>query len=96
MPETQEIVINTSPIIAIVAGLGNLHVLQIYRKVWVPFEVCQEISAGGVLQFALAEFEAAHWLQSGRSGSVSRLGGPQPARFLYRTRTHLSSDCDWG
>jgi len=31
MPETQEIVINTSPIIAIVAALGDLRVLQIYR-----------------------------------------------------------------
>jgi predicted nucleic acid-binding protein len=63
MPETQEIVINTSPIIAMVAALGDLRVLQIYRRVWVPFEVCQEISAGGAAQFALAEFEAAHWLQ---------------------------------
>lgn len=63
MPETQEIVINTSPLIAMVAALGDLHVLQIYRRVWVPFEVCQEISAGGAAQFALAEFGAAHWLQ---------------------------------
>ena len=30
MPETQEIVINTSPIIALVAATGNLSVLQIY------------------------------------------------------------------
>jgi predicted nucleic acid-binding protein len=63
MPETQEIVINTSPIIAIVAALEDLRVLQIYRKVWVPLEVCQEIIAGGPAQFALAEFHAAHWLQ---------------------------------
>jgi len=63
MPETQEIVINTSPIIAMVAALGDLRVLQIYQRVWVPLEVCQEISAGGAAQFALAEFEAAHWLQ---------------------------------
>ena len=33
MPETQEIVINTSPIIALVAALGDLRVLQIYRRV---------------------------------------------------------------
>lgn len=63
MPETQEIVINTSPIIALVAALGDLQVLQLYQRVWVPFEVCQEISAGGAVQFALADFEAAHWLQ---------------------------------
>jgi predicted nucleic acid-binding protein len=62
MPETQEIVINTSPIIALVAAIGNLSVLQIYRKVWVPFEGRQEIAAGGAVQFALAEFDAAHWL----------------------------------
>ena len=61
MPETEEIVINTSPIIAIVAALGSLRVLQIYRRAWVPFEVRQEISAAGAVQFALAEFEAAHW-----------------------------------
>jgi predicted nucleic acid-binding protein len=49
--------------IALVAALGDLRVLQIYHQVWVPFEVCQEIAVGGVAQFALAEFEAAHWLQ---------------------------------
>ncbi len=65
MPKTQEIVINTSPLIAIVAALGNLRVLQLYRRVWVPFAVCQEISTGGAVQFALAEFEAAHWLHKG-------------------------------
>jgi predicted nucleic acid-binding protein len=63
MPRAKDIVINTSPIIAIVAALGDLHILQIYRRVWVPFEVGQEISAGGAARFAVAEFEAAHWLQ---------------------------------
>ena len=65
MPDTQEVVINTSPIIAIVAALGNLRVLQIYQRVWVPFEVGQEILAGGAAQFALAEFNAADWLHKG-------------------------------
>ncbi len=65
MPDTQEIVINTSPIIALVAAMGNLKILQLYERVWAPFEVCQEITAGGAAQFALAEFEAAHWLQKG-------------------------------
>jgi predicted nucleic acid-binding protein len=63
MPETQEIVINTGPLIALVAALGDLRVLQIYRRVWVPLEVCQKIAVGGKVHFALAEFEAAHWLQ---------------------------------
>lgn len=64
MPETESIAINTSPIITLVAGLGNLNVLQaVYRQVLVPFEVCQEILAGGSTGFAMAEFEAATWLQ---------------------------------
>jgi predicted nucleic acid-binding protein len=63
MPRTRDIVIDTAPIIAIVAALGDLRILQIYQRVWVPFEVWQEISAGGAAQFAVAEFEAAHWLQ---------------------------------
>jgi hypothetical protein len=63
MPETQEIVINTGPIIALVAAMGDLSVLTIYRKVWAPLEVGLEIGAGGAAQFALAEFNAASWLQ---------------------------------
>jgi predicted nucleic acid-binding protein len=63
MPRTTEIVINASPTIALVAALGSLQVLQMYRTVWVPFEVCAEITTGGAVQFAVAEFEAAHWLR---------------------------------
>jgi len=64
MPETQRIVINTSPLIALVAALGDLTVLQsLYTQVLVPFEVCQEIMTGGSSGFAVAEFEAATWLQ---------------------------------
>jgi predicted nucleic acid-binding protein len=62
MPETQDLVINTGPILAIIAGLGDLRVLQMYRRVLVPFEVCSEIAAGGPVQFGLAEFSSAHWL----------------------------------
>ncbi|MGC9400688.1 MAG: DUF3368 domain-containing protein [Anaerolineae bacterium] len=68
MPDTgrssdvQELVINTGPLLALVAALGDLEVLQRYQNVWVPFEVCQEISAGGVTGFGVAAFEAAHWL----------------------------------
>jgi predicted nucleic acid-binding protein len=64
MPETERIVINTAPLIALVAALGDLTVLQsLYTQVLVPFEVCQEILTGGSRGFALAEFEAATWLQ---------------------------------
>ncbi len=64
MPETQRIVINTAPLIALVAALGDLTVLpSLYTQVFVPFEVCQEILAGGSSGFAVAEFETATWLQ---------------------------------
>ena len=62
MPDTQNIVINTSPIIALVAALGDLSVLQMYSYVWVPLEVSEELAAGGAARFALAEYQAAHWL----------------------------------
>lgn len=63
MPNTERIVINTAPIISLVAALGDLEVLQLYTQVLVPFEVCQELLAGGASGFAVAEFEAATWLQ---------------------------------
>lgn len=63
MPKPDRIVINTSPLITLVAALGDLTVLRsLYTEVLVPLEVCQEITAGGRDGFAVAEFEAAHWL----------------------------------
>jgi len=48
MPETETIVINTGPILALIAGYGDLSLLErLYRHVLVPFEVRQEIMAGG-------------------------------------------------
>ena len=64
MPETQDLVVNTGPILALVAALGDLQVLRIYRQVWVPFEVCREVAAGGAAHFALPEFNAADWLST--------------------------------
>ncbi|MDY6783847.1 MAG: hypothetical protein SW833_15105 [Cyanobacteriota bacterium] len=44
MPKTESIAIDTSVLIALVAALGDLAVLKfLYTRVWVPFEVCQEI-----------------------------------------------------
>jgi predicted nucleic acid-binding protein len=61
-PET--IVIDTSPLIALVAALGDLKVLEfLYSTVVVPFEVCQEIEQGGPNGFAVAEFQQALFLQ---------------------------------
>jgi predicted nucleic acid-binding protein len=63
MPESKDLVINTGPIITLVAALGELSVLKsLYQRVVVPFEVCREILAGGHSQFAVPEFEDAAWL----------------------------------
>lgn len=55
------IVMNTTPILAIIAGIGDLNVLgKLYREVIVPFEVAQEIGYGqkkfGVAEFSDAKF----------------------------------------
>ncbi len=39
MPKADELVINTGPLIALTAALGDLRVLKIYSRVWVPYEV---------------------------------------------------------
>jgi predicted nucleic acid-binding protein len=62
MPEPDEIVINTGPLIALAAATGNLETLRMYRRVWIPLAVSQEIRAGGPSGFAVTEFETASWL----------------------------------
>ena len=63
MPKTERIVINTSPIIALVAALGELRILEsLYREVLVPNEVGQEILVGGTTNLAVPEFIRANWL----------------------------------
>jgi len=60
---TKTIVINTGPIIALVAALGDLTILKhLYKDVLVPYEVCSEISQGGSSSFAVKEFNDATWL----------------------------------
>ncbi|BAY62518.1 hypothetical protein NIES22_25920 [Calothrix brevissima NIES-22] len=64
MPSPNQIVINTSPLIAIIAALGDLKILQsLYIDILVPFEVSQEILIGGSTYFGVNEFQAASWLQ---------------------------------
>jgi len=42
MPETKELVINTGPLLALIAGVGDLSLLELlYKRVLVSFEVCQ-------------------------------------------------------
>ncbi|NJN00105.1 MAG: DUF3368 domain-containing protein [Phormidesmis sp. RL_2_1] len=56
-------VINTSPLISLIAAWGSLNRLQsLYQEVWVPVEVRQEILKGGVNNFGVAEFQVAIWL----------------------------------
>lgn len=62
MPKTERIVINTSPLIALIAALGDLEIPQsLYREVLVPYEVCQEVLAGGKSGFAISEFISDSW-----------------------------------
>ena len=64
MPETDKLVINTGPLIALVAAWGDLTILpSLYNQVLVPFEVCQEVLIGGSGGFAVAQFKEASWLQ---------------------------------
>ena len=63
MPKSQVIVINTSPLISLVAALGNLEILDsLYEEVVVPFAVCEEILKGGQTNFAVSAFQKARWL----------------------------------
>ena len=70
MPARRDLVINTSPVLALVAA-GHLGVLrELFTRVIVPYEVVREIEAGGLTQFAREEFRAASWLDK-RSADVS-------------------------
>lgn len=63
MPEAKEIVINTSPLLALIAGLGSLNVLKVlYKQVIVPYEVSGEIFAAGSAGFGIKEFDEADFL----------------------------------
>lgn len=63
MPE-KRLVINTGPILALVAACGDLQLLdKLYKTVLVPHEVVQEVSANGPNRFAVNQFEAATWLR---------------------------------
>jgi predicted nucleic acid-binding protein len=59
----KRIVINTGPVIALVAGLGNLDVLKnLYDEVYVTREVAIELLIKGLDRFAAKEFEDADFL----------------------------------
>ena len=64
MPERQRLVINTTPLLSLIAATGNLEILRhLYREVCVPQEVEREIGAGqGPRAFGQAEFRADDFL----------------------------------
>jgi len=63
MPDATRIVINTGPILALIAALGDLEVLKsLYKEVHVPVEVGREILVGGTLEFGVQQFMDASWL----------------------------------
>jgi len=62
------IVINTGPILALVAGFGNLDILRkLYGSVYITNEVAHEILIGGNNRFAVKEFEDADFLIKNQS-----------------------------
>ena len=69
MPESEQtIVTNTTPLIALAAATGSLDALRfLYTRVVVPFEVAQEIQAGGHDAFGVDVFKSASWLEIGRA-----------------------------
>ena len=63
MPELPRLVVNTGPLIALVAALDEITVLRsLYAEVLVPFEVSREMGAKGEHAFAARQFEQARWL----------------------------------
>jgi predicted nucleic acid-binding protein len=59
----KKIVINTGPVLALVAGLGNLDVLsKLYYEVYVTKEVETELMVDGIDRFAAKEFVEAGFL----------------------------------
>ncbi len=67
MPDSeQKVVTNTTPLIALTAATGSLDALRfLYTRVVVPFEVAQEIRAGGHDAFGVDVFKSASWLEIG-------------------------------
>ncbi len=64
MPERKDLVINTGPLLALIAGIGDLSLLeQLYNHVLVPFEVCQEIEAGGASGFGVNDFRRSSFIE---------------------------------
>ncbi len=65
MREPRALVVDTGPILALVAATGDLDVLRhLYQRVIVPREVACELTAPGAPDFAQAQLLAASWLET--------------------------------
>lgn len=63
MPDSQTLVINTGPILALIAAQGNLQILKkLYKRVIVTHEVKEEICYKGLNSFGVNEFKEATFL----------------------------------
>lgn len=63
MPDSKDIVINTGPLLAIIAAQGSLSILHdLYRHVLVPYEVKKELTGHGSSRFGVTEFNEAQFL----------------------------------
>jgi predicted nucleic acid-binding protein len=64
MPEDTALVINTGPLLALIAALGDLSVLcKLYDRVVVPSAVAKEVLAGGQVGFGIDAFREATFLE---------------------------------
>ena len=64
MRKTNELIVNTGPLLALIAGLGELSLIEkVYKRVIVPFEVCKEIESGGKTNFGIREFVNANFIE---------------------------------
>lgn len=74
MPGQSNLSINTNPVLAL-GPSGQFHILRdSFTKVTVPYEVVQEMQAGGRTQIARKEFCAAAWLD----GALAMAEGAPP------------------
>lgn len=64
MPDRHPIVCNTTPLLAIIAAVGNLDVIRpLYSRVIVPREVADELLMSNLTRFGAREFQSASWIE---------------------------------
>ncbi len=70
---TEGIVVNTSPWIAL-SICGQVSLLErLYTDVYIPYQVREEIIAGGKQNVGVKELEASHWLKVERVANINQV-----------------------